>query len=173
MASDKGNAVNRYRGEVPFRRGAEGAFLRFSLQDLAELEDTFGRDFFATVEEAALYASPRDLPKVLAIGLKRRDGDGNAVRIWDEIETDPLPFQLSEAGQPILEAIAQAHLGKSYEDLIKEAEEARKKQATEAIKQAKEAAEQAGAPFEASEALLNAVLALQTGSASTPTQSGD
>lgn len=173
MASDKGKPVNRYRGEVPFPPAGKGAFLRFSLDDLAELEDAFGREFFIKIEEAALYASPRDLPKVLAIGLKTRDDDGIATRIWDAIEKDPLPFKLSDAGQPVLEAIAQAHLGKSYEDLIKEAEEARKKQATDAIKQAKEAADAAGAPFEASEALLNALLELQTGSGSVPSTSGN
>lgn len=171
MASDKGKPVNRYRGEVSFRPAAEGAFLRFSLNDLAELEDTFGLDWFAAVEEAAINASPLNLPKILAIGLKRREGE-ETVRIWDEIDTDPPPFKMNEATLPVLEAIAQSYIGKSYGDLVKEAEEARKKQATDAIKQAKEAADAAGAPFEASEALSNALLALLTGQVSAPSTSG-
>lgn len=164
--------ANRYRGEIPFPPAGKGAFIRFSLDDLAQLEDLFGRNFFGVIEEACGWASPRDIPKVLSVGLKCRDGEAT-VRIWDDIEKDPLPFKLADAAKPILDAIAQAHLGKSYDDLLKEAEEARKKQAEIAIKEAKEAAEKQGVPFEASEALLNALLMSQTAQESAPSTSGN
>src|SRR5690606_27198789 len=164
--------ANRYKGEVPFPQAGKGAFIRFSLDDLAELEDLFGRNFFGVIEEACGWGSPRDLSKVLAVGLKSREGEAT-VRIWDGIEKDPLPFTIAEAGTPVLEAIAQSLLGKSYGDLVKEAEEARKQQAEAAIKDAKEAAEKAGVPFDLSEALLSALLKPQTEPASAPSTSGD
>lgn len=171
--------ANRYKGEVPLPTFAEtlgeGVFLRFELDDLAELEDVFGPEFFNVVEGAAHRASARDLPKCLTVGLKKRAPDGTIVRIWPDIDKVKLleaGFRLADIGMPILEALSQAHLQKGYEELLKEAEEARRKLLEDTVKQAKEAAEKQGVPFDA-EASLNLLLKLLTGQESPPSTSGD
>ena len=151
---------NRYRGEIPFPQAGEGAFVHFSLADLAELEDLFGRNFFGEIEEAAFHASPRDLPKCLGIGLKSRDAEGKVTRIWDDLDHAALKFTMADVGEPILDAISQSHLGKTYKELVEEAEEARKKAEAERIKELKEAAEKADLPFD--KALLEGLSKLLT-----------
>lgn len=170
--------ANRYKGEVPLPTFAktlgEGAFLRFELDDLAELEDVFGPDFFTVIEGAAHRASARDLSKCLAVGLKRRELDGSIVRVWPSDRSGLLEagFRLADIGMPILEALSQAHLQKGYEELLKEAEEARRKLLEDTVKQAKEAAEKQGVPFDA-EASFGLLLKLLTGQESPPSTSGD
>lgn len=165
--------ANKWRGEVPFPALGKGVFISFPLEDLAELEDQFGEDFFGVIEGAASRASPKVLPAVLALGLKRRDGD-EVERIWDDVGRPALQaekFKLSDAAKPILDAIAISWLQKTYDELVAEAVEARKKQDADLVKRAKEAAESNDIPFDA--ALSEGLLKLLTGSESTPSPSGD
>lgn len=166
--------VNKWRGEVPFAPLGKGVFISFPLEDLAELEEQFGEDFFGAIENGVGRASPKVLPACLAIGLKRRDAAGEVELIWDTVGRDALQaekFKLADTGKPILDAVSISWLQKSYDELVAEAEEARKKHDADKLKRAKEAAEEAGIPFD--EALLEGLSKLLTGSGSTPYLSGD
>lgn len=166
--------ANRWRGEVPFPALGKGAFISFPLEDLAELEDQFGEDFFGVIEAAVARASPKVLPACLSIGLKSRDAEGNVTRIWDDVGRPALhaeKFKLADAAKPILDAIAISWLQKTYDELVAEAVEARKKHDAEMVKRAKEAAEANDVPFDA--ALSEGLLKLLTGSGLTPSPSGD
>lgn len=165
--------ANRYKGEVPYPIAGKKSYLRFELDDLAALEDEFGRDFFDTIVDAAAANSPRDLPKCLAIGLKVRANDSEE-RVWQDIDKRKLVedgFKIGDAGPPILDAIAYSWLGKSYKELVAEAVEANKRKAIEAVREAKEVADAAGVPFD-SGASLQELLRLATGLGSQSENSG-
>lgn len=159
--------ANKFRGEIAVPVLGNGAYLRFSLDDLAELVGLFGRDFFGVVENAAAFADALDLQKVLAIGLKRRDGD-KPVRIWGEIDKDRLQdegFSLDQVTKQILDALAYAQLQKSYAELVEEAEALRKKREDQAEEELREVAEKEGIPFETMKVLFGVFSRLQTGPA--------
>jgi hypothetical protein len=147
--------ANKWRGEVPFPALGEGVYISFPLEDLAELEDRFGEKFFEEIERLGLNASPKAIPAVLTIGVKQRLPDGAERKVWQDIGPHALreeKFKLSDAFRPIMDAIAISWLQKTYDELVAEAVEARKKADADKMKRAKEAAEEAGLPFD--EALL-------------------
>lgn len=171
--------ANKWRGEVPFAALGKGVFISFPLEDLAELEEVFGEDFFGAIEgglrpnDAMGRVSPKIAMGVLSIGLKRRVGDA-VQRIWDEEGRAALQdghFKLADAAKPILDAISLSWLQKSYDELLADALDARKKNDAALIQRAKEAAEQNGIPFD--EALSDGLLKLLIGSESIPSQYGD
>lgn len=166
--------ANKWRGEVPFAALGKGVFISFPLEDLAELEEQFGEDFFGAIEAAVSRSSPKVIPACLALGLKTRAADGTVSRVWEEIGRPALQaekFKLGDAAKPILDAISISWLQKTYDELVAEAVEARKKQDAEQLKRAREAAEGAGIPF--NEALSDGLFRLLTGQASTQLPSGD
>lgn len=165
--------ANKWRGEVPFPALGKDVFISFPLPDLAALEAEYGDDFFAVIENAAGKASPSVLPTCMAIGLKRRNGDGAVEKVWAEIGMPALEgekFSLADIGKVLLDAISISWMHKTYDELVAEAVEARKKQDAENLKRAKEAADEAGLPFD--EALSDGLLKLLTVLASAPTPSG-
>ena len=165
---------NKYRGEVAFPLGGRASFIRFSLHDFAEVEEHFGKSFWGPVEVSCAEAVTTDIVKLLSIGLKCRDGAGKVTRVWDDLDQDALQddgFRPGDASMAIMEAISWSYMQKSYEDLIKDALEARKKQTAEAAKQLAEVAKDAGLPF-TEEALLSALLKSQTEEDSILTGSG-
>lgn len=164
--------ANKYRGEVPFPQAGKGAYIRFELADIADLEDAFGESFFETIEKACSQNSVKGITKILEIGLKVRDGSEER-RIWSELDHKAMlekGFKIGEADRPIMEALSWSWLQKSYETLIAEAIEAKKKADAEAVQYAKGVAEEAGVPFD--EALSSGLLKFLTGLNSAPSTSG-
>lgn len=170
--------ANKFKGEVPFPFVGKGAFVRFSLDDMAECEDAFGPEWIGDIEVAARNGSAKNLSKVLSLVLKTRDADGSVTRIWDDIDKDDLQDKgfafNSEVGKVILDAMYLASpIQKTYDEVIKEAEEARKKLADDAIVKAKEAAKEHDVPFETILPLFNALWGLPTEPESAPSTSGN
>jgi len=166
--------ANKWRGEVPFPALGKGVYVSFPLEDLAELEDQFGEDFFDVIERATVRLSPKIVPAVLAIGVKRRDSAAVEHKIWEDVGLEAFSagkFSLADARLPIMDAISLSWLHKPYEKLIEEAIEARKKADADNLKRAKEAAQEAGIPFD--EALSEGLSRLLTAQESTLSQSGD
>ena len=174
--------TNRHRCEVPFSKLGEGLFIRFSLADLSELESEFGVTFFDEIETACSKFSPTITGTCLRIGLKRKGDGGHDIRVFSDIDWDKAQedgYTVGDAAKPILEAIAQSWLNKSYDQLIKEAEEARKARdqaqrdaIQDAIKEASEAAKEANLPFD-DEALSKMLSNMLTGLELTQQPSGD
>lgn len=158
--------ANKYRGEIAFPLDGKETFIRFELSDLAELEAVFGEEFFSAIEAACARASVQDIPKILAIGLKVREGAEDH-RAWASINQRAIleaGFRVGEAAKPIMDAVCWSWLQKSYDDVVAEAIEAAKKADAEKLKRAKEAADEAGIPF--NEALSDGLLKLLTDMAS-------
>lgn len=165
--------ANKWRGEIAFPALGKHAFISFPMEDLAELEDQFGEDFFDVIERAAAKASPKVLPQVLAIGLKSRDGDGKVSKLGEDQVLAALhdgKFDLAEVGETIMDAIAQSWLRKPYRQLVEEAIASRKEADVDAVQRAKEAAEGADVPFDA--AFLEGLSKLLTALGSAPSRSG-
>jgi hypothetical protein len=163
----------------------EEFFLRFSLEDLADIESEFGEEFFTDIEKGCAEFLPKTINSCLAIGVKRRTDAGYDQRVWkdlDKVELQDTGFIYSDTAEPILEALSQAWLGKSYEELVQEAikardeqrkaqEEAQQAELKKAVETAAEVAKEAGLPFDG-KASLQAISELLTNQASTPEQSG-
>ena len=167
-------AVNPLKGEVALPQIGKGYFIAFTLADIAALEAEFGRDYFNHMEQACVDRSFANLVKILAIGLRKRDGNDIA-KIGDDDEFfeslhQRSDFDLASVNQPIMDAISMSWLGKTHSQLIEETIAARKKQDAENLTRAKEAAEEAGIPFD--EALSTGLFTLLTHMASTQSQSG-
>lgn len=156
--------ATKWRGEIAFPALGKGMFISFPLEDLAELENLFGEDFFGAIEKGAVRGSPGILMQCLSIGLKSRDAAGTISKVWDGIDkqaANEKGFKISDAGVPVMDAISISWLGKTYEELVKEAVEAQKKADAETVKRLKEAAESANIPF--SEALSEGLSKLLIG----------
>lgn len=168
--------ANKYKGEVAIPEIGKGYFIAFTLADIAALEAEFGRGYFDAMEQACLVdlALP-DIIKILTIGLRKRNGRGEAEKVGEDLDYEELHrrdgFNYSCVCQPIMDAIAMSWLGKSHAELVADALEARKKQDAENLKRAAEAANEAGLPF--NEALSGQLFNLLTHMASTPFQSGN
>jgi len=134
--------MSKFDGKVPFGDKLDGTYIRFNLEDLAELEDAFGDEFFNSIESGCARYSPKIIMKCLEIGLKKDSEAGNPTKVWSETDLNGLQeegFTLTDAAEPILEAVSQSWLGKSYQDLLEEAEKAalqKKKEQHEAAIQA-------------------------------------
>lgn len=167
-------AVNPLKGEVALPEIGKGYFVAFTLADIAALEEEYGRDYFNDMEQACVDRSFTELTKILAIGLRKRNGKGEVEKVGEDFDFDELhqrdDFDLASVCQPIMDAISKSWLGKTHAQLIEEAIEARKKQDAENLKRAKEAAEENGVPFD--EALSSGLLKLLTHMASTQSPSG-
>jgi len=160
--------ANRWRGEIPFPALGKDVFISFPLDDLAELEDRFGEDFFTIIEARSAKLSYKTISACLSVGLKRRNKDGSVSLIWETEGKEALlaeKFKLSDAVKPILDALSISLLQKTYDELIAEAVELQKKQDAENLKRVKEAAEEAGVPF--NEALSDGLFKLLTSLGST------
>lgn len=154
--------VNRYRGEVALPKLGEGAFICFDLEDLASIETLYGLQFFGKVEEVVQAQSAPGITKIMRIALRERR-NGKVERIGEDFDAYALHqagFVFGDLAKPILDALSESYLGKSYDDLVKAAVDARKEQMKATIAQAKEAAKESDVPFEA---LLSALLMPQTG----------
>ncbi len=158
--------ANKYRGEVALpEEFGPGAFICFTLDDLVAVEDHYGLQFFDAIEQAMLTQSIAEIVRVLRVTMRRRAPDGSIAKCGEAFDFDAIHqkgFTFGSLAKPILAALAMSHVGKTYEDLLKDAEKARKDQLAKAISDAKEAAAQSDVPFEA---LLNALLLPQTASA--------
>jgi hypothetical protein len=168
-------AVNPLKGEVALPDIGKGYFIAFTLADIAALEAAYGRDYFNDMEQACVDRSFTELTKILAIGLRKRNGKGEVEKVGEDFDFEELhqreDFDLACVCQPIMDAISKSWLGKTHAQLIEEAVAARNKQDAENLKRAKEAAEESGIPF--NEALSDGLLKLLTHMASTPSQSGN
>jgi hypothetical protein len=169
--------VNRFRGEVALPDFGEGVFLAFDLEDFNEIEGEFGRQFYDRFEQACIDFSLPDLTKIMAIGLRKRDGDGKVEKTGKSFDfrgkfQDGYDFR--QATQPIMDAISVSWLGKTHAELVEDALEARKKQDAENLKRAKEAADAADLPFDeaSSSGLLNLLIALASGQTTKPASGG-
>lgn len=143
--------ANPNRCEVPFPVIGEGYYLRFTLGDLTEIENEFGDQFFDQIEQGCARISPKVIVSCLKVGLKSKSVTGDENYVWKDVDQNKIQdddFKLGDAGQPIMEAISQSWLAKSYDDLIKDAEAARKKQATEQKKALKAAVGEAASVIE-------------------------
>lgn len=150
--------ANKYRGEVALPAFGEGAFICFDLDDLVALERQFGQSFFDAVEQAVRPPSPEKMQAIIRIGLRRRTDSGEVERIGETVDLKKhhgAGLNLADVAKPMLDALSESYIGKSYDDLVKEAEAARKDQMRRAIADAKEAASESDVPFEA---LLSALL---------------
>jgi len=147
--------MTKLRGEVPFPPAGEGAFFCFSLSEAVGLEEKYGEDFFEKIELAARNSVLGVLTHCVSVGLKSRDAGDRVIRIGENI--DALPFHITEAAMPILDAVSFAVANESYADLLKKIADAQKEQVKNAAKVAKEAADEAGVPL-SEEALVNAIL---------------
>lgn len=171
--------TNKYRGEAPFPEAGDGVFLCFTMQDLAELEEIFGPEFFTVIEEAGIRNSAKTLMEVLKIAVKKRDAATlRPVRAFDQVNLDDLnagEWAIGSMAKPILNALAQSWLHKSYDELVEEAQKAQEEQAkvlaANVIEHLKEAAGEDDVPFTA-EALSAALLRLGSDPASLHTTSG-
>lgn len=169
-------ATNKYRGEVALPALGKGVFIAFDLEDFAELEAEFGRQFFNVMEQACVDRALPDLTKILSIGLRKRDSKG-VEKIGEDFDFRAAfqsGYDFADAAKPIMDAVSMAWLGKTHAELVEEATKAaeaeRKKADAEGLKRAKEAAEEAGIPFD--EALSSGLLKLLTHLASAQSQSG-
>jgi hypothetical protein len=158
--------ANKYRGEVALPEAfGPGAFICFTLDDLVTVEEHYGLQFFDAIEQAMITQSIAEIVRILRVTLRRRAPDGSVEKCGEAFDLNVLHqngFNFGDLAKPILDALAMSHVGKNYEDLVAEAEKARKAQLAKTIADAKEAAEKSDVPFEA---LLNVLLGQQTGQA--------
>lgn len=147
--------MTKLRGEVPFSPAGEQAFFQFTVSEVVGLEQKYGEDFFEKIELAARNNVFGVLTHCISTALKSRDANDRVTRIGEDI--DNLPFHITEAALPILDAVSLAVANETYADLLKKIAEAQKEQVKKAAKEAKEAADEAGVPL-SEEALVNAIL---------------
>lgn len=175
--------ANKHRCEVPFPALGEGLFIRFSVGDLAQLESEYGDAFFDAIERGCGSQSPNVITNCLRVGLKRKhEESGKDICAFDGIDLDnptDEEFTIGLAGKPILDALSQSWLGKSYDQLVDEAEKAREAEEAQKVEHAKEAVTKAvevgkaaGIPFD-QKALLEAVSTMLTDAVSTQELSGN
>lgn len=147
------------RGEVPFPKAGEGAFLQFTITDLVELEDEYGQDFFQKIELAVQNSYPKILARCVCIGMKTRPEGGHAKRLYKGInDLDNVDYHVvTDTGMELLNAVSLAVSTEDYESLLKNIAQAEQDMVNKAAKSLKEASEEAGAPF-TEEALVNAIL---------------
>lgn len=134
--------------KVPFPKAGKGFFIFFSMQSIAEIEEVYGDDYFATVERLCNMGSAKCIMTCLNAGL-RRDNGSLALLNFDE----KLAFSFNDAGIAIIEALSLAVSGKTYKELLAEVQreqERLKKEALAQQKKAREAADKGEDPFEGS-----------------------
>ena len=128
--------ANKHRFEVDVPAIGDGHFLRFTLDDLEKIESEFGENFFDEIEKGCANYSTQTIRACLSVGLKSTDESGVQTHSWAGIDQDKLQengFTVGAVAENVLEAIVQAWLGKSYSDLVKEAQAARAKKEREQV----------------------------------------
>lgn len=168
--------VNPMKGEVALPEIGQGYFIAFRLADIQALEAEYGKGiFYGKIEEACLQRSYTDLPKILAIGLRKRNSKGEVEKVGEEFDFDELlgrdDFDIESVYLPVLDSVSLSWLNKTRDQVVEEFRENQKNQDAENLKRAKEAAEAADLPF--SEALSDGLFKLLTHMASTQSPSGN
>lgn len=105
---------------VPFPPAGEGAVFDFRPEDLREFEEKHGAAWYSVLEDRLLASSPATLLRCLEIGLKRAGVRGGLFPL--SVDPNALPFPITDAGEPALDAITRTVFGKSRADLIAEIE---------------------------------------------------
>ena len=136
---------------VPFPAAGEGLFLYFNIADLEGLETAYGAgEVLSSCEEFLLNKpSATHITKLLSVGLKYDDGSGKTLLAFPEKVAgapDELPFPMTDAVEPILNAVSLCMYGKTHKELINDAIERHKQ-----MQQEMQNAEEAKDPFPASE----------------------
>lgn len=151
--------MTKLRGEVPFSIAGEGAFFKFTISDLVELEESQGEDFFSKLELAVQNSIPKVIAQAVIIGLRQRQPDGKSVKMYSKIsDLDDIEYHLmNDAGLPLLNAVSLAVSGDDYDELLRRIAEAEQDQVNKAAKSLKEASDEAGFPLD-EKALVNAIL---------------
>lgn len=109
----------KMNGEVPFPLAGEGAFLRFNLQDIAELESIYGVGEYLQVIDANIQeGSGGTVLKCLSIGAKRRNSDNKIVRLG--LGPDDIDFAIVEAHEPIMDALFLQVTNMTYQEAMAE-----------------------------------------------------
>lgn len=105
---------------VPFPPAGEAAVFDFRPEDLREFEEQHGSFWYDEVEARLLASSPATVLRCLEIGLKRVGARGDLYPM--PVDPNALPFEISEAGEPALDAITRSIFGKSRAEIVAEIE---------------------------------------------------
>lgn len=124
------------RGEAPFPAAGEGCFFRFTLADIAKMEEIYGVGaYFQAIEQGLSEGSGHVVMLCIEHGLRKRDEHDKVVRV----KMDPLDinFSASEAFEPIMDAICIAAANLTYQETMQEVAR-RRAEMEEAIKAVEE-----------------------------------
>lgn len=148
--------ANKFRGRVDASEFfGEGRFFQFNWQDLADIENHFGEDWWVSAMESLDKNSPNNIILLVKHGLKDADGS----RVVPEFSSEFSPRELTVS---LEDALCYAAEGMSAKDL------AEKLKAMQ-----KEAIEKAIPPNLGQEASSDPLDALPSGPALDQTNSGD
>jgi hypothetical protein len=129
--------MNKFRGEVAFPLAGEGAFIRFSWNDLVTLEREYGdAEYFGVIETKMALDSPSAIQFCLSVGLYQRGPDNLVIRLTPDYFGD-LGWNIQDAAPLIIDAVSQAHSGKTYAEVRAEAEKQNLLSAVQEAKMAK------------------------------------
>lgn len=123
------SVVNKLRGQVAFPLAGEGAFVQFSMNDLAALEEIYGEaSYFEEIDKKINLGGINVIIKCFNIGLK--------IQVDDEVKKAPVdwdnqPFLPVECGPAIMDALCQSTVGKTYAEALQAAVDERTKQEEE------------------------------------------
>ena len=110
--------MSKFKAEAPFPLAGKGAFFKFTVSDIIELEEKYGTSkYFEEIEIGLNAQSGKIIKDCVTHGLKHRV-DGKVAKL--DFDLDQIEFALSEFFKPIMDALCLQALGMDYVGYIEE-----------------------------------------------------
>lgn len=107
--------MSKHRAEVAFPQAGEGVYFKYTLRDMAALQDALGGDYVTEIWSRLNRWDAKVMALCLTHGLKK---DGKPF----DVDLDNLSFTFVEAIDPILNAQSLFRSGKTLNELVKQQE---------------------------------------------------
>ena len=109
--------AGKLQSKAPFPEAGKGAYFRFTLGALDELETTYGQDYYERVEAGLNKGSAKTILRCAEVGLFQPNETGRDV-VTPLDPDEPIEWPLEKATEPILDALSLALFGKKYTELL-------------------------------------------------------
>lgn len=110
--------MSKFKAEAPFPLAGKGAFFKFTVSDVIELEEKYGTSTYFEEIHIGLNAQSAKITKdCVTHGLKHRV-DGKVTKL--DFDLDQIDFALSEFFKPVMDALCLQAIGMDYVGYMEE-----------------------------------------------------